>query len=224
MLSGRDELTGGTALWTEAHTGGNAVPVDAGLFNVLLGSLTPIPSSVWDNDTLYLGVQVSNDAEMMPREVVGAVPVAGMALTVPDGSVESGDLDLDYGTVCLSSHATVDLPGDYEAVAVPGLTLDFSLDRPSQVMVWMDGLARFVQSSNGEAGIILRVDGSDETTSFGCDTDDIWFNVEGQRLINLDSGSHNIQIFANSQRSGSMVVHGTGGYRTCINYLVLGEQ
>ena len=85
--------TGGTALWTEAHTGANAVPVDAGLFNVMLGSLTPIPSDVWSNDMLYLGVQVGNDAEMMPREVVGAVPVA---LNVP-ASTEWGDLPLAEG-------------------------------------------------------------------------------------------------------------------------------
>lgn len=45
--------TGGTALWTEAHTGANAVPVSNGLFNVLLGSLTPIPTEVWSNAALY---------------------------------------------------------------------------------------------------------------------------------------------------------------------------
>ena len=71
--------TSGTALWTEAHTGGNAVPVSDGLFNVLLGSLTPIPSSVWSNDILYLGVQVGNDTEMTPRENLGAVPYAKVA-------------------------------------------------------------------------------------------------------------------------------------------------
>ena len=48
--------TNGTALWTEAHISGNAVPVSNGLFNVLLGSLTPISSTVWSNDPLYLGV------------------------------------------------------------------------------------------------------------------------------------------------------------------------
>ena len=76
--------TGSTALWTETRSGANAVPVDAGLFNVMLGSLTPIPSDVWSNDILYLGVQVGSDTEMTPREVVGAVP---MAMTVPDGAI-----------------------------------------------------------------------------------------------------------------------------------------
>ena len=68
--------TGGTALWTEAHTGANAVPVSNGLFNVLLGSLTPISASVWSNANVYLGVQVGGDAEMTPREIVSPVGVA----------------------------------------------------------------------------------------------------------------------------------------------------
>ncbi len=73
--------TGATsaALWMEAHAGANAVPISNGLFNVLLGSLTPIPASVWSNANVYLGVQVGNDAEMTPREIVSPV---GPAMSV----------------------------------------------------------------------------------------------------------------------------------------------
>lgn len=81
--------SGGTALWTEAHTGGNAVPVSNGLFNVLLGSLTPIPSSVWNNSAVYLGVKVGSDPEMTPRELVGAVPVS---VSVSNGSITTNKL------------------------------------------------------------------------------------------------------------------------------------
>jgi len=82
--------SGGTALWTEAHTGTNVVPINNGLFNVLLGSITPIPASVWSNPTVYLGVQVEGDsAELSPREIISAVPMAMMTsnITIPDGSV-----------------------------------------------------------------------------------------------------------------------------------------
>jgi hypothetical protein len=85
-------LTGGTPLWTEAHTGTNAVPVEDGLFNVMLGSLNPIPESVWNSGARYLGIQVAGDAEMSPREVVGSVP---LAMTVPDGSVTAAKLAPD---------------------------------------------------------------------------------------------------------------------------------
>lgn len=81
--------TGGTAVWTEAHTGANAVPVSNGLFNVLLGSLTPIPSEVWSNVTLYLGVQVGSDAEMAPREIVGGAPALN-PVQIQSGYIEAG--------------------------------------------------------------------------------------------------------------------------------------
>lgn len=84
--------TGGTALWTEAYKDANAVPVDKGVFHVMLGSLTPIPTTVWANATIYLSVQVGTDAEMTPREIVGAVP---LAMGVPDGSITTRKLNLD---------------------------------------------------------------------------------------------------------------------------------
>jgi hypothetical protein len=84
--------TGGTALWTEAHTDANAVPVSNGLFNVLLGSLTPVPASVWSNANVYLGVQVGGDAEMSPREAVSVVPTA---MTVPDGAIGTAKIASD---------------------------------------------------------------------------------------------------------------------------------
>ena len=76
-----DAPTGGSALWEEAHTAANAVPVQDGLFHVYLGSLTPISSTVWANSPLYVGVQVGGDAEMSPREELGAVPYAMRAGT-----------------------------------------------------------------------------------------------------------------------------------------------
>lgn len=69
---------GGTALWTEVR---NIVSIQNGLFNVRLGELIPIPSSVWDTPTLYLGVQVETEAELIPREPIGLVPVAQQALS-----------------------------------------------------------------------------------------------------------------------------------------------
>lgn len=71
--------TGGTALWTETRSGANAVPVQNGLLNVALGSLTPIPNSVWDNSPLYLEVKIGNDPAMSPRELIGMVSEAAMA-------------------------------------------------------------------------------------------------------------------------------------------------
>lgn len=80
--------SGGVPLWEEQWTGPNGVSVSDGLFNVMLGSLVPVPLAVvTGNNTLWLGVTVGTDDEMAPRVQLGSVPFAVQALTVPDGSV-----------------------------------------------------------------------------------------------------------------------------------------
>ncbi len=70
--------SGGAALWTESRSGANAVPVASGMFNVLLGSVTPIGVDLLSQD-LWLGLSVGGDAEMTPREKLGSVPFATRA-------------------------------------------------------------------------------------------------------------------------------------------------
>lgn len=85
--------TGGASLWTEQWTGSNGVQVSDGLFNVMLGSLTPIPQNViTGNPTLFLGITVGTDDEMAPRVQLGSVPFAVQALTVPDSSITTSKL------------------------------------------------------------------------------------------------------------------------------------
>jgi hypothetical protein len=80
-----DTATGGAALWQETQVG---VPVENGLFHVLLGSTMPIPiSALEDNATLWLGVQVDNDSEMAPRVQIASAPYAMVANTIADGAV-----------------------------------------------------------------------------------------------------------------------------------------
>jgi hypothetical protein len=77
------------------------VTVSEGLFSVGLGSRTTggVPTSVWSGDR-YLQVWVESE-ELAPRELLRSVPVAGMALTVPDESITDEKLARRYelGTV-----------------------------------------------------------------------------------------------------------------------------
>ena len=69
--------TEGTALWTETHDDPfPLVSVEDGMFNVLLGSVTPIPFDVFNGDIRYLGVQVDEDEEMTPRREIVSVAYA----------------------------------------------------------------------------------------------------------------------------------------------------
>ena len=85
--------TGGSPLWEESHT---AVPVEDGLFHVLLGSTNPIPVSLLaNNSALWLGITVGSDSEMTPREQIASVPYAMIASTVPDGAITTEKLAED---------------------------------------------------------------------------------------------------------------------------------
>ena len=59
--------------WTEDQ---DSVIVKEGIFNVLLGSVNPIPTSVFDGSTKYLGVQVESDPEMRPLKLMVSVAYA----------------------------------------------------------------------------------------------------------------------------------------------------
>ena len=107
-----DVYTGGAPLWTEQWTGSNRVAVSGGLFNVLLGSLTPIPQGVIaSSGPLYLGVTIATDDEMRPRVQIGSVPYAMQALTVPDGSITTEKIS-DGGVTAPKLH----IVGDYAFV------------------------------------------------------------------------------------------------------------
>ena len=153
--------TGGTALWTEAHTGGNTVPVDEGLFNVMLGSLTPIPSGVWDSDTLYLGVQVGPDAEMTPREMVGAVP---KSLTVPDGSITQAKFseELNLVSLCLFDNPPLVLDsGGWTQPSTTWSLLDLSAwVTPGAQAVILQILVDIDRENDGEFRLGFRKPGS----------------------------------------------------------------
>lgn len=81
--------SGGTALWSETQSG---VSVEAGLYNVRLGSGTPLPHSVFaDGSTRYLGIKVGSDVEMTPRLPMISVPFAFRAASA-EAAVDSQTL------------------------------------------------------------------------------------------------------------------------------------
>jgi hypothetical protein len=82
-----DAATDGNLVWgPEEHT---AVEVSDGLFSVGLGSKTSggIPTTTWNGDR-YLEITVGGET-LEPRELIRSVPIAGMALTVPDGAIST---------------------------------------------------------------------------------------------------------------------------------------
>lgn len=62
----------GTLLWTETH---NNVPVNNGIYNVILGAVTSLGSLAFDVP-YFLGVTVGTDDEMTARQALSSVAYA----------------------------------------------------------------------------------------------------------------------------------------------------
>lgn len=117
--------SGGAPLWEEQWTSSNSVQISDGLFNVMLGSLTPIAQNViTGNSNVFLGITVGTDSEMIPRVQLGSVPFATQALTVPDFSVTTAKLATNSVTQVQSiSGVTGDATSSPSFVDVPGRTV-----------------------------------------------------------------------------------------------------
>ena len=213
-----DRDTGGDPVWgPETH---DNTPVKDGLFSVGLGSRSGgIPPSIWNGDR-YLQTTVNNET-LLPRELIRSVPIAGMALTVPDRAITSDKLQLQHRTACLSRHTDIDLPGGRETEEIPGIKLTFRLSQQSSVLVWVDGLAK-PYGDDGQVDLSLAVNGERETGDLQYMREDQWFNVNGSRLLTLDPGNHTITLEAGSPKKRTIKVHGWKPFQTCINYMVLG--
>ena len=81
-----DSTGAGTVLWQEIHA---VVPVNAGLFQVILGGTTPIANSLFDSQTRWIGIAVDSDPEMTPRTRITAVPWA-LRAAVADSALQTG--------------------------------------------------------------------------------------------------------------------------------------
>jgi hypothetical protein len=87
-----NDSTGGDSLWCEINM---AVQVKNGLFNVLLGSVTPIPDSVFYEPETWLQVQVGGSV-LSPRRRIASV---GYAFTDGDWAIDGDNIYRQQGNV-----------------------------------------------------------------------------------------------------------------------------
>lgn len=219
--------SGGQPLWVEVRNGQNSVVIENGLFEVSLGEITPIPASVWDTATLYLGVQVEAEAELSPRETIGLVPVAqraitadqaDLALTVPDGSITSEKLDPTIQHVVLDEY--IELTNDPQTV----LTTTFSVSHPARLLLITH--LDMVVSNTYAFGTIL-VDNAPMTSSIEAGTisgpsNFVMGTSSNTNIIDIQPGTHEIEItvelFDQSPGTGTIRPAGSG-----ITYVILSQ-
>lgn len=214
-----DVASGGSALWTELWTGADGVEVSDGLFNVLLGSITPLPQNlIENNNTLWLGIKVGTDSEMMPCVQLGSVPFAIQSLIVPDDSISSEKLALYSDTMCLATDTVINLPGNWERIAIPGMALSLSLAKPGKVLVWVSGRHNYT-TTGIHIGTTVFLDGSELVDSGELITTSGWQDFAIIRRIDIPAGNHTLDLRAYGQSAGEMTYAGQN-QNTCFEYVV----
>lgn len=161
--------SGGTALWVESWPG---VMVTDGLFNALLGNATPLPQTMFtENTNLWLGIQVGTDNEMSPRVEVGRVPYAAQALAVPEGAITTSMLADEAVTSEKTAlqHYSVELDffqtSSTTFVDIPGSAITFTVNSTSTALLGFAGNMYTMMQIDGAAGELMTVslDGNDRT-------------------------------------------------------------
>lgn len=107
--------TGTNPIWTETWSANNSSPVVVtdGVFNVMLGSITPLSNDFFAlHPKTYLGISVANDSEFLPRQMLASVGYAFAAGNgIPKGGIImwSGTTVPDGWVLCDGSSGTPNL-------------------------------------------------------------------------------------------------------------------
>jgi hypothetical protein len=83
------KLTSGFVLWS---SGPQTVTVTDGLFSYPLGSVVPIPDSVFSTGDQYLGITVGTDPEISPRTPFTSSAFSLVTKTIVDDAITSGKI------------------------------------------------------------------------------------------------------------------------------------
>jgi len=137
--------TGGTALYSETQTD----TLTNGLFNISIGSVTPLLPTLDFRKQYYLAVSVNGGAETSPRSLVSFAPYAFRAL-ISDTASYAAKATVANG---LSSGAVNSVNGETGTVTVSGANGITVSNSPPNIVIGSTG----VQSLNTQGGKLTLV-------------------------------------------------------------------
>ena len=209
--------TGGTPLWSEFHLG---IPLEDGLFTVLLGEFKPIPDSVFDEPERYLGIKVGTHPELSPRVRLTSVAYAYRSQIADTAfhamEAVSAESDSDWTISGIDMYSAVS--GDVGiGTSTPSAKLDVAGNIHSSNTVLADRLQLGTTSEDGE----LKLYGDASTSAYMQAREASNGGVE----LTLFDDSGWMTHFLNASENGGgnllMTRNGSGapGFRVVGNYL-----
>lgn len=197
-----DAASGGSIVWgPEVH---DVVPVSDGLFNVGLGSQTAggIPTTVWNGDR-FLEIAVEGET-LSPRELIRSVPIAGMALTVPDGTITSEKIAPTVFEAYLPSEISV--VGN--ASEILSLDVDFPVAATYMIIVRTNSAYTGDDSLNSRISSYLQDELGNQIPGSSISTHHSVNGYAGSHtgstttFYNLEAGTHTFSLFAGASGTG----------------------
>jgi hypothetical protein len=153
-----NQQTGGTALWNETHS---SVQVQDGTFNILLGSVSPFPATLFDSDTRWLALKVGSDPEMTPRSRITSVAYAIQAEKATEAATAT------YAATAGSAPADNDWDVNGGNVYIPSGSVGIGTDTPTSPLHVYNNTGETnvtIESNGGNAK--LDIDGADTHVNF----------------------------------------------------------
>ena len=108
-----DASTGGSELWNEAYS---AVPIEGGVFDVILGSITPL--NLLFDEPYWVGIATGSNPEFTPRIPLSASPYALNAQMINGSSQVVNSLEGISGTVDLVAGSNINITNTDSTITI----------------------------------------------------------------------------------------------------------
>ncbi|MDB5034548.1 MAG: hypothetical protein JWQ98_1789, partial [Chlorobi bacterium] len=168
-----DAAVGGNILFSETQT----VRFARGVFNVTVGAVTPIPSSLTFDHPYFLGVSVESNPELTPRTAFASAPYAVRSASAAVADSLSSNAKVVTGingqigalNVIGSGTVTVTNAGGTMTIAgngvssLNGATGDVQIQGTGGTTVTKTGNTLMISSANGGGGGIKGINNLDES-------------------------------------------------------------
>lgn len=155
--------SGGSNIWTET----DSVTTTTGIFQVTLGAVTSLSSVNFNQNPLYLGIQVGSDSEMTPRILFAAVPYAFTAQQVNGLTVTNNG----GNTLTIAANKTLTVQNTLTLNGTDGTT--FTLPSTTNGTILTTNQSSQTIASNQTSGTILTENYGSATTLSGQTTGEL---------------------------------------------------